>query len=250
MTDTESLEVEGFNERLIALLPGLAEHRCSKGRPGGFIERLQTGTYFAHVTEHVALDLSEPAGIPAYFGKARYAGAPGLYNIIVEYKSEEGMRYLLRTAVELVEALVGGAEFPLEERLEEARRVVADYELGPSTRSIVDAAARRGIPWRRIGEDSFVQLGYGKNRRFIQAAMSEQTSAIAVETAGDKEFTKLLLRHRNFNDSISFPDPWDERCARLAYRARPTRRMRSVKRGSERRPSNCWSTFSITIRSS
>jgi cyanophycin synthetase len=204
LADRESLEVEGFNERLVALLPGLAEHRCSKGRPGGFVERLQTGTYFAHVTEHVALELSEPAGIPVYFGKARYAGAPGVYNIIVEYKSEEGMRYLLRTAVELVEALVKGAEFPLEERLEEARRVVADHELGPSTRSIVDAAARRGIPWRRVGHDSFVQLGYGRNRRFIQAAMCEQTSAIAVETAGDKEFTKLLLRQ------VSIPVPRGE----------------------------------------
>ena len=165
LTDKESLEVGGFNERLLSLLPGLNEHRCSKGRPGGFVERLQTGTYFAHITEHVALELSEPAGIPAYFGKARYAGARGVYNVVVEYKSEEGMRHLLRTAVELVETLVRGAEFPLEERLGEARRVVADYELGPSTRSIVDAAERRGIPWRRVGHDSFIQLGYGKNRR-------------------------------------------------------------------------------------
>jgi cyanophycin synthetase len=204
LTDKESLEVEGFNERLVALLPGLNDHHCSKGRPGGFVERLRTGTYFAHITEHVALELSGPAGIPAYFGKARYAGAPGLYNVIVEYKSEEGMRYLLRTAVELVEALVKGDEFPLEERLKEARSVVADFELGPSTRSIVDAAARRGVPWRRVGEDSFVQLGYGKNRRFIQAAMCEHTSAIAVETAGDKEFTKLLLRQ------VSIPVPRGE----------------------------------------
>jgi cyanophycin synthetase len=204
LTDKESLEFEGFNERLLARLPGLRGHRCSKGRAGGFVERLREGTYFAHVAEHVALELSEAAGIPAYFGRARYAGARGVYNVVVEYKSEEGMRHLIRTAVELVEALAGGAEFPLEERLEEARRVVADYELGPSTRSIVDAAERRGIPWRRVGGDSFVQFGYGKNRRFIQAAMCEQTSAIAVECAGDKEFTKLLLRE------VSIPVPRGE----------------------------------------
>jgi cyanophycin synthetase len=204
LADRESLEVSGFNERLVALLPGLQAHHCAKGRPGGFVERLQTGTYFSHVTEHVALELSEAAGIPAFFGKARHAGTPGLYNIIVEYKSEEGMRYLLRTAVELVEALIKDKEFPLEERLEAARHVVTDFELGPSTRSIVDAATRRGIPWWRVGEDSFVQLGYGKNRRFIQAAMCEGTSAIAVETAGDKEFTKLLLRQ------VSIPVPRGE----------------------------------------
>src|SRR5215213_10084468 len=74
MADRESLEVVGFNERLLALLPGLRDHHCAKGRPGGFVERLQTGTYFSHITEHVALELSEAAGIPAFFGKARHAG--------------------------------------------------------------------------------------------------------------------------------------------------------------------------------
>jgi cyanophycin synthetase len=194
LTDKESLDVDAFDERLVALLPDLNDHRCSKGRPGGFIERLQSGTHFAHITEHVALELSEGAGIPAFFSRARNAGAPGLYDIVIEYESEEGMRHLLRAAAELVGALVRGAEFPLEERLKEVRRIVAHAELGPSTRAIVDAATRRGIPWQRVGEESFVQLGYGKHRRFIQAAMCEHTSAIAVETAGDKEFTKVLLR--------------------------------------------------------
>jgi cyanophycin synthetase len=204
LTDTESRDISGFNERLISLLPGLCEHRCSRDRRGGFIERLCEGTYFAHIIEHVALELSEGAGISVGFGRARYAGTPGSYNVIVTYKSEQGMRYLLETAVELVGALVKGEEFPLKERLNEARRIVADVELGPSTRAIVDAATRRGIPWVRVGEDSFVQLGYGKNRRFIQAAMCDQTSAVAVETVGDKEFTKVLLRQ------VSIPVPRGE----------------------------------------
>jgi cyanophycin synthetase len=204
LSDTESREISCFNERLINLLPGLREHRCSRDRRGGFIERLCEGTYFAHIVEHVALELSEAAGISVGFGRARYAGTPGSYNVVVTYKSEQGMRYLLETAVELVGALIKGEEFPLEERLREARRIVADFELGPSTRAIVDAATRRGIPWSRVGEESFVQLGYGKNRRFIQAAMCDQTSAVAVETAGDKEFTKLLLRE------VSIPVPRGE----------------------------------------
>jgi cyanophycin synthetase len=204
LAETASREIPGFNEHLLTLLPGLREHRCSRDRRGGFVERLLEGTYFAHIVEHTALELSEAAGIPVGFGRARYAGAPGVYHVVVAYKSEQGMRYLLQTAVELIEALVKGEEFPLAEKLEEARAVVTDTELGPSTRAIVDAAARRGIPWTRVGEDSFVQLGYGKNRRFIQAAMCEQTSAIAVECAGDKEFAKLLLRQ------VSIPVPRGE----------------------------------------
>lgn len=205
LTGTESREISGFKERLVDLLPGLLEHRCGRERCGGFVEQLWEGADFAHVIKHVALGLGEAAGISAGFGRERHADVPaGSYHVIVTYKSEQGMRYLLETAVELVEALIKGEAFPLEERIKEARTIIADVELGPSTRAIVDAATRRGIPWSRVGEDSFVQLGYGKQRHFIQAAMCEQTSAIAVETAGDKEFTKVLLRQ------VSIPVPRGE----------------------------------------
>jgi cyanophycin synthetase len=204
LTDKESLEISGFNERLVAMLPGLADHHCAAGKPGGFIERLRGGTYFGHIVEHIALELSALAGIPAFFGKTRFAGAPGIYNVVTEFKSDEGMRFLVRTAVDLVTALVNSAEFDLEDRLAEARSIIADSELGPSTSSIVEAVEKRGIPWRRVGTDSFVQLGYGSKRRFIQAAMAENTSAIAMEAAGDKEFTKLLLRQ------VSIPVPRGE----------------------------------------
>jgi len=58
---------------------------------------------------------------------------------------------------------------------------------------VIHVATTRNIPWFRIGENSLVQLGYGKKRTHIQAGMSDRTSAIAVEIAGDKEFTKSIL---------------------------------------------------------
>src|SRR5688572_3578812 len=79
LTDVESYEVEGFPNRLVALLPGLQQHVCAKGEPGGFIERLEEGTYFGHIIEHVALELTELAGFPVFHGKTRLAGRPGLY---------------------------------------------------------------------------------------------------------------------------------------------------------------------------
>ncbi|HZG53046.1 MAG TPA: hypothetical protein VEZ40_13000, partial [Pyrinomonadaceae bacterium] len=193
LAETESRDVEGFNERLVALLPGLHEHHCNKGRAGGFVERLETGTYFGHIVEHVALELSGAAGVPVYYGKTLYADEPGCYNVVVAYQAERGMRYLLEVAVELVGALVKNESYPLEEKLEEARRLIARTELGPSTRAIVEAARRRDIPWVRVNNDSLVQLGYGRNRKFIQAAMTSQTGGIAVEVAGDKELTKTML---------------------------------------------------------
>ena len=198
----ESREWADFNERLLKLLPGLAEHHCSLGRAGGFIERLHEGTYFGHIVEHVALELTELAGVAVAHGKTRYTGEGDWYWVAIEYRAEQGTKYLLRVAVELVESLVGGEEFSLNERLEEARRIMARTELGPSARAIVDEAARRRIPWRRIGDESLILLGYGRHRRFIQAAMTDRTSAIGVDIASDKELTKRLLCEAG----ISVPD--------------------------------------------
>ena len=52
----------GSPTRLLALLPGVGEHTCSRGRRGGFAERLREGTWVGHVAEHVALQLQAEAG--------------------------------------------------------------------------------------------------------------------------------------------------------------------------------------------
>jgi hypothetical protein len=60
-----------------AALPGLDEHGCSYGEPGGFIRRMteDEGTWLGHVLEHVAIELQNAAGIPVTFGKTRGTGA-------------------------------------------------------------------------------------------------------------------------------------------------------------------------------
>jgi len=194
LAEVSSLDVPHLIDNLLMLLPGLATHRCSPGYPGGFVERLRRGTYFAHIVEHIALELSTLAGIEVGYGKSVYAGSTGLYDVVVRFKSEEGMKYLLETAVEIAENFVAQkTDFPLADRIAEARRLVAESALGPSTQSIVDAAEKRGIPWRRLNDASFIQFGYGKNRKFIQATTTESTGFIAVEVAQDKNLTKSLL---------------------------------------------------------
>ncbi len=194
LTEKESTDFPGFTECLLRLLPGLQEHHCAKGAPGGFIERLHGGTYFGHIVEHVTLELSGLAGVGANFGRTVWAGAPGRYDMIIEYRNEGACRYLVEVARELVEALVHDRPFPLEEKLAQARDVVGRTELGPSTRAIVEAAQRRGIPWFRLTEGSLVQLGQGIARRHILATQSDRTSIIAVEVACDKDLTKKLLK--------------------------------------------------------
>ncbi|HEY6660131.1 MAG TPA: cyanophycin synthetase [Pyrinomonadaceae bacterium] len=193
LVERESCEFKGFNERLLTLLPGIQKHHCSLERPGGFVTRLDEGTYFGHVVEHVALELTELCGIGKPHGKTRH-DTDSIYNVAIEFQAEKASKYLMEQAVNLVEALLQEKPFELEPVLEQAKQLIADAHVGPTTRAITEAANRRNIPWRRDGSGNRIQLGYGKYLRFVQAAMTDQTSAVAVELAQDKDETKEVLQ--------------------------------------------------------
>ena len=195
LVERESRELNGFNERLLTILPGIQNHHCSLGHPGGFVTRLGEGTYFGHVVEHVALELTELAGIGKSHGKTRHDSG-SFYNVAIEFRAEKASTYLLGQAVSLVDAVLRDRAFDVKPVLEKAKQLVADAEVGPTTRAITEAAEERGIPCRRDGTGNRIQLGYGKYLHYVQAAMTDQTNVIAVELAQDKEETKdRLERH-------------------------------------------------------
>ena len=81
----------GFNERLLALIPTLAEHGCSYKEPGGFVRRLREdeGTWLGHVLEHVAIELQCLAGTRVAYGKTRSHTLPrGQYHVIYSFLEE------------------------------------------------------------------------------------------------------------------------------------------------------------------
>jgi cyanophycin synthetase len=47
LTCKETTDFPAFAQRLMAALPGLREHHCAAGRPGGFLAAMELG----HVTE-------------------------------------------------------------------------------------------------------------------------------------------------------------------------------------------------------
>jgi cyanophycin synthetase len=71
-----SNQLPGLNERLTQWLPNLIEHHCGVGERGGFLQRLQEGTWMGHVLEHVVIELLNLAGMPpASARRARPASA-------------------------------------------------------------------------------------------------------------------------------------------------------------------------------
>lgn len=187
-------ELEGFTDRLLSVMPSLQEHGCSIGRPGGFVERLQRGTWAGHIIEHIAIELQCLAGMDVGFGKTFGTSKPGVYIVAYRYRVESVGLKVAEQAVSLFEAVVGQTTFGIDQMISELKVLREDDMLGPSTFSIVEEAQSRGIPFRRLNNDSYIQLGYGAYQKRIQATMSNQTSAIAVEVADEKAQSKMHLQ--------------------------------------------------------
>jgi cyanophycin synthetase len=198
-----SADVPGFTDRLLALLPTLHEHPCTREAPGGFVERLEEGTHIPHILEHVALELQALVGIDVSFGRVVPSGDEGVWWVIVAYEEEDVGLQAMRDAVVVVRACLGGTTDALDVQamLDSLHALYEDVRLGPSTSAVVEEARRRDIPVRRLNSGSLVQLGLGKNLRRIQATMTDYTSAIAVEIAQDKDDTKRVL------ENIGLPVP-------------------------------------------
>ncbi|MFM7738497.1 MAG: cyanophycin synthetase family protein, partial [Planctomycetota bacterium] len=190
LKDTSSEMIPGFNDRLKGWLPTLIEHRCSVGERGGFFERLRRGTYMAHILEHVVLELQSLAGTEVGYGRARELDEEGVYRVAIEYQEESLARAALEVGRRLVLAAVEDQPFDVAGEVAKLRELAYDVCLGPSTRSIVDAARKRGIPFFRLNSGSLVQLGYGSRQRRILTAETDRTPAIAESIAQDKELTR------------------------------------------------------------
>ena len=194
LEDFPSNTLPGFVERLTAWLPGLVEHECSPGVRGGFLERLNEGTWAAHILEHVSLELQNLAGMRTGFGKARQTSKRGVYKVAFRTRQEQVGRAALQAGRDLLVAAINHTAFDLPAAIAELSDMVDSLCLGPSTAHIVDAATTRGIPHIRLTEGNLVQLGYGMAQRRIWTAETDQTSAIAEEIASDKDLTKSLLQ--------------------------------------------------------
>ena len=172
----------GFEARLRTLFPALG------------VFRLGYPVSMARVLETAALSLQVEAGCPVSYSRTYSTVEPGTYQVVVEYSEEPVGRLAFELAQQLIVATLDPqASFDADAAIARLRETYEDVRLGPSTGSIVQAAAARGIPWRRLTEGSLVQFGWGRHQRRIWAAEVDQTSAVSESIAQDKELSKQLL---------------------------------------------------------
>ena len=195
---------EGFQQALLAALPGLRDHRCSYRVPGGFVRRLteDEGTWLGHVLEHASIELQYASGSSVTFGRARgVPGRPGVYRVVYEYADREVGIAASQLALRLIHSLLPPELRPLDAEpsfdfgaaYQEFLALARRRQLGPSTLALVRAAERRNVPWERLDGDHLIQFGQGARQRRIHASVTDHTAQIGVEIAHDKALTNQLL---------------------------------------------------------
>lgn len=167
-------------------MPGLADDLGATAAPDA--------QSLAHLLTRITLQLQSRASLQFTLARTVPTSQPGLFRLVIQYEEEDVGRKAFELARRMLEAALTGAVFDFNAGYTELRDLADEISLGPSTRSIVNAALRRGIPMRRLTEGSLVQLGWGRKQRKILAAATSQTSAMAEDIVQDKDLTRKLLQ--------------------------------------------------------
>lgn len=195
-SEIPSKKIPNFNFNIVEILPELKKHRCGIDEEGGFVKRLEEGTYLAHICEHCIIAIQNILGMDVSYGKAREIKGE-LYYIIVQYEYENTAIEIINLAVDLINSLIKSSPINFNGRLQEIKQTLQRETIGPSTKSICDAAKNYGLPVTELGKSGIYQIGYGKQGRIIEAAISNKTNCVGVDISCDKFLTKQLLDIQN-----------------------------------------------------
>lgn len=142
----------------------------------------------------VALTLQAIARGPAgRFLRVCGTPEPRRFRLVVEARDPLLVVECLDAAATLLAAVHAGGRPAVDAVRDRLVARADDVCLGPSTMLIVEAAAARGIPWRRLGDLSLVQFGHGRRQRRIWTAETDRTPAIAEAISRNKQLTRQLL---------------------------------------------------------
>lgn len=199
LKDTPSDAIPGFNDRLMAWLPTMIEHRCGVGVRGGFFQRLRSGTWMGHIMEHVTLELQALAYKDAGFGKARETPEEGVYRVAFRYRNEEIGRACLDTAFALCMAAVYDQPFDVEAEIEKLRSYARQVALPEIAYQVLLEARERDIPAMQLNSQGVIQLGHGHKQRRLFGLTTDRTSIPARQASADRELVQTLLQSIQIN---------------------------------------------------
>jgi hypothetical protein len=157
--EISSADVPTLTDQLAAALPGLEEHRCSVGTRGGFLTRLRRGTYAAHITEHVALELQEMIGHHVGYGRTRGTGQVGTYTLVFEHHHENVGLRAAALALQTVQQAFAGTLDTVEHAVAELRAIAETPSMPPLRQRVLCGIT--GGSGRNETRAALEQLGVG-----------------------------------------------------------------------------------------
>ena len=168
--DISSADVKGFTEALVESMPGLRDHRCSIGEPGGFVIRLRRGTYAPHIVEHVALELQGMIGHEVGFGRTRGGDTPGEYTLVFEHLHEAVGLRAAALALDVVQRAFAGT-------LESVDYAVGELGSLAETSRVPDLIQHvccgiTGGSGRAETRDEMIRLGFSPGEPIVDVAPS------------------------------------------------------------------------------
>ncbi|VTS02584.1 cyanophycin synthetase family protein [Tuwongella immobilis] len=193
LKDSPSDILDGFNERLMAWMPSMIEHRCSVGERGGFFVRLRRGTYQGHILEHIALELQTLAGSPVGFGRTRETYEEGVYKVVIAFENEELGKASLHAALRVCHAAVRNTPFNIQDEIDALTELAQRVLPTTTVRAMLKAAKARQIPVELLNQDGLMRFGWGVNQQRVYRTLSSRTATVAAELARDRESSLLAL---------------------------------------------------------
>ncbi|MBA3705279.1 MAG: ATP-grasp domain-containing protein [Bacteroidetes bacterium] len=147
----------------------------------------------ALLIEHIALMLQSLAGMNGEFSSVRMSATGEEYYIIFSYVIEQAGIYAAKAAVSIVEALFENKNIDLLFHVDELKKIKTDYSIGATTAYLLEEIKKRNIPYRQLNYGSLITLNYGIKQRKIRTAVTDTTSGLGIDMAGNKEETKKIL---------------------------------------------------------
>ncbi len=165
-----SVDAPEVTPALLTAMPGLRDHRCSIGEPGGFVIRLKRGTYLPHIVEHVALELQGMIGHDVGYGRTRGGDEPGEYTLIFEHIHEAVGLRAAALALGVVQRAFAGTLGSVDHAVAELAALAATPGVPPLLQHVLCGVT--GGSYRGETRDELARLGFNGPELIVDVAPS------------------------------------------------------------------------------
>jgi hypothetical protein len=154
------------------------------------VQRLWDGTYAAHITEHVAIELQSMIGHNVGYGRTRGTGEVGEYTIVFEYRHQAVGLRTAALALEIVQRAIAGTLDTVQYAVNELAALAATHDVPPLRQQVLcgitgstgreetrSALAARGIGGQEMDDALVINLS---PIYILQAGLPYSHSDIAV----------------------------------------------------------------------